>query len=201
MIFTAGILGAISGLVGSAITTWSNYKLQKLKNDHDLKKYEFDIKKMELGAKLKIKIAEQTTESAIKISEMDAYKTSLKTMDRDLFDKSYMRFIMSKGWLAWVGVLISVGFGVVDFLKHLARPFITYYLLGAATWLTVLSWEALKLTGGALSVTQAFDLFNMVVTTLIYLTTTVVSWWFADRSVSKFMNKLNDGNAKSSDDN
>lgn len=191
---TAGALGAISGFIGTIVTSITNYKMQKLKNEHDATMAKLDMEAIKVEAEANIKVTKAQVEGAVEIGEIDAFKKSYSMLSNDLFDKSYMKFLMSKGWLAWTVVPITLGFALVDFLKHLARPVITYYLLGVATWLTILLY---KLVGGSLMPIQdTFDLWKIVVMTIIYMTATCTSWWFGDRRTAKFLNRLSDGNTK-----
>ena len=192
----AGALGVISGLIGTAVTTVAGYFTQRLKNKHDVEMANLDIKSMKMEAEMNIKVTKAKVEGEVELAEVEAMKTSYTMLAQDLFDKSYMRFIMSKSWLAWCAIPITLGFAFVDFMKHLARPALTFYLVGTTTWLTYLCWTVLGGPAGALSVKLAEELFKIIVLTVIYMTSSCVAWWFGDRRIAKFINRLNDGNAK-----
>lgn len=192
----SGVLGTVTGLIGTGITTIAGYFTQKLKNKHDIAMGKLDIKTIKVEADASIKVTKAKVEGEVELAEVDAMKTSYSMLSQDLFDKSYMQYIMSKGWLAWVAVPIVLMFALVDFLKHLARPALTYYLVGATTWITILSWKLMTMSGVTITGDQAYDLFQIVAMTVIYLTASCVSWWFGDRRIAKFINRLADGNAK-----
>jgi hypothetical protein len=192
----AGAFGILSGLIGTAVTTVAGYFTQKLKNKHDVSMAELDIKSMKMEAEMNIKVTKAKVEGEVELAEIETLKTSYTMLAQDLFDKSYMQYIMSKGWLAWCAVPITLGFAFVDFLKHLTRPALTFYMVGATSWLTYLCWTVLGGPAGGLTVALASELFKMLVMTVIYMTATCVGWWFGDRRISKFVNRLNDGNAK-----
>lgn len=192
----AGAAGVVSGLIGTAVTTVAGYFTQKLKNKHDVEMGNLDIKSMKMEAEMNIKVTKAKVEGEVELAEVDAMKTSYTMLSQDLFDKSYMKYIMGRGWLAWVAVPIVLMFALVDFLKHLARPALTYYLVGATTWITYLCYKIMSLDGIVMTGNEAFDLFKIVVMTVIYLTASCVSWWFGDRRIAKFVNRLADGNAK-----
>ncbi len=192
---TAGVIGTITGIVGNAITAFTNYKTQKLKNVHDVAMAELDMKMIKVEADASIKVTKAKVEGEVELAEVDAMKSSYSMLSSDLFDKAYMKYIMERSWLAWCAVPITLMFALVDFLKHMARPALTYYLVGATTWITILSWKLMA--GATFTGDQAFDLFKLVVMTVIYLTASCVGWWFGDRRVSKFLARLNDGNRKS----
>lgn len=191
---TAGLFGTITGLIGNIVTSYTNYKTQKLKNVHDVEMSKLDMKMIQVEADANIKVTKARVEGEVELAEVDAMKKSYTMLNSGLFDKEYMKYIMSKTWLAWCAVPITLMFATVDFLKHLARPALTYYLVGATTWITILSWKLMD--GATFTGDQAFDLFKLVVMTVIYLTASCVGWWFGDRRVAKFIARLNDGNAK-----
>ena len=191
---TAGVIGTITGIVGNAITGIFNYKTQKLKNVHDENMAKLDMQHLKVEADANIRVTKAKVEGEVELAEVQAMKTSYTMLNSNLFDKAYMKYIMERSWLAWCAVPITLMFALVDFLKHLARPALTYYLVGASTWITILSWKLMD--GVTLTGDQAFDLFQLVVMTVIYLTASCVGWWFGDRRVSKFLARLNDGNKK-----
>ena len=190
----SGVLGTLTGLLGTGITTIAGYFTQKLKNKHDISMGELDLKTIKAEADASIKITKAKVEGEVELAEVDAMKTSYSMLSENLFDKSYMKYIMSKGWLAWVAVPIVLMFALVDFMKHLARPLLTYYLVGATTWITYILW--VTISGQPFTPIEAMKLFNLVVMTIIFLTTSCVSWWFGDRRIAKFINRLADGNKK-----
>lgn len=183
--------GGLTGLLGSGISAWANFKTAKLKNEHDqaMAKIEQDTIKVE--AEANIKITQAQTEGSIAIAETDAFKDSMSSISQNLFDKSYMDRLMSSKWTRPIGALISLLFGLVDFLTRLARPALTYYLVGASSYVTLLAYAILKEKGiPTLTTEQAYTLFNQCVTMILYLTSTIVAWWFCDRQLTKFAGKV-----------
>jgi hypothetical protein len=194
---TSGVIGTLTGLIGNAITSYVNYKHQKLKNDHDIKMAELDQQAIRLEAEMNVKIENAKTEGQILLAEMDAVKQSYKSLEQSLFEKSYMQKLWDWPYTKWLAALISYLFASVDYLKHMIRPVLTIYLIGASTWITIICYKLLQLTmGDAVTVQDAYNLFHMIVMTLIYLCTSTVSWWFSDRRSAKFIARLNDGNIK-----
>ena len=152
-------------------------------------KIEMDTLKAE--AEANIKITQAQTEGTIAVAETDAFKESMSSISQNLFDKNYMDRLMSSKWTAPIGAFISLLFGMVDFLTRLARPALTYYLVGASTYVTLLAYAILKEKGiPFLSTEQTYLLFNQCVTMVLYMTSTIVSWWFCDRQLTKFASKV-----------
>ena len=184
--------GGITGLAGSALTAIMNYKTQKLKNEHDIALETVRQAGIKLEAEANLKITQVQTEGAIEVAEVEALKESYKSIQKDLFDASYMKGLMSSKWTRWIGALISLMFGLVDFLKAMARPVITYYLMIASTWVTIMAYQILTTYGTSITKDEALGLFQEIVTAILYMTITVVSWWFADRRMAKYASKFLD---------
>jgi len=192
------VFGAITGLLGSAVTSYFNWKQQKLKNDHDIQMKELDIKLVTVEADKKMEISRVETEGKIELSELDAYKMAQEESNKSSFDSSYMKYLMESKYFQWLGALIAGAFGFVEWLKGMARPAITYYLLGVSTYLTILCYKLLQTfsVSGAITLPEAYDIFQLCIRSLIYLTISCVSFWFCDRRVAKFLYRLNDSNKK-----
>ena len=199
----SGLLGGITGLFGGAITAFTNFKMQKLKNAHDLVMLEAETNAMIAESNAATEREKARVEGEIEVAEVTALTASYKEAAKPSFDSSYMKMLMEDGrWFyprVIMGTLIAFLLGVVDFIKALCRPFLTFYLMGASTWVTLLAYKILLDSlgeGNVITPEQAFELFNIAINTVMYLTVTCVSWWFADRRTAKFLNRLNDGNLK-----
>jgi len=197
-ILTSILGGGLTGLVGNALTSFTNYKMQKLKNDHDAKMAELDLQTIRLEAEMQVKVTQAQTEGQVQLAEMEALKASYAELEKPLFQRAYMSKLMKSKWTVWIGAILSFLFGLVDFLKSAARPVLTYYLMGVSTWITIIAYQTVIQTSGTapLDTTKALELFDKVTTTIIYLTISCVSWWFADRRTAKFLMRLEDGNIK-----
>lgn len=199
----SGLLGGITGIFGGVVTAFTNYKMQKLKNEHDLAMIKAETDAMVAEAEAKIEVTRAETAAEIEVAEVKALTESYKEASKSLFDSSYMKMLMKDGkwWYPRImmGTLIAFLFGIIDFIKSSCRPFLTFYLMGASTWVTLLAYKVLlnSLGGDVITPEQAYRLFNVAVNTVMYLTVTCVSWWFADRRTAKFLYRLNDGNLKS----
>jgi len=205
MIGLEAIIGSITGVVGGIATAVANYKLQKLKNEHDKAMAEFDIRRMEkemeiikTEADANIKITKAEIEGAIELEEVKGYT---KTHEQPpLFQESYMkRLSEAEGWtkyLAWPALtLVSLLFGAVDFLKALMRPALTVYHVVVTTWVTVIAWNIVKVsTGQPVPPEKAFQILNQAIDTVLYLTVTCVTWWFFDRRTAKFLHQIKGSN-------
>jgi len=191
------ILGGITGLVGNIISGVMNYKTQKLKNEHEQAMVALETAAMKEEAKMKIEISKAEIEGAVELAEAEAYTLSQKLGNVELFSDKWIDKLFSvKGNFAKFfaipcAVLLAVGFGFVDWLKGFMRPGITLYLTGMTTVITWMAWEIMKKQGlQAMSVAEAIGIFDQVISIVIYLTVTCITWWFGDRRMAKFLTSM-----------
>ena len=104
----------------------------------------------------------------------------VKWIDRLLEIEGGWRFIAFP-----VAVFVSFMFGFVDFLRGLMRPILTIYLVGLSTWITWKAYLLLDLTRSAITATEAIGIFTDATSIIMYLTTTVICWWFGSRQMAK----------------
>jgi len=197
-IITTLLGGGLTGLFGSVITAFSNYKMQKIKNEHEIAIITAESNAIVVESQAQIVVQKAKIEEEIQVAEVEALKESYKDQSTTLFDKSYMQSLMGSKWFSWIGAIIAFMFGLVDFMKQACRPVLTYYLVGASTWITVIAYKLLQEAMGQtpLALDKAYDIFNQVTYLILYLTVSCVTWWFCDRRMAKFAMRLEDGNLK-----
>jgi len=186
-------LGAITGLVGPIVTGITNFKMKKLEGQIRVNELNAESENMRLEAKMNMEVAKEKTRGEVEVAELDVFKESVKQSSKSLFQESYMKNLMSNKYTAWVAAIISFMFGFIDFLKGLTRPVLTYYLVGASTWVTIMAYEILNKAEGAITTEWAQGMFEQVTLTIVYLTVSCVGWWFCDRRVGKFMKEHLEG--------
>jgi len=199
---STGIAGILSGLLGSVITFFTNYKMKKLDAEikaqeriHDRAMRDLDLKEIQAEADAKIQIAREQTAGVIAQLDAAAYKASQEKADTALFYQDYMKYLVDiakgKKWYSFLAgftvYLITLGFAFIDMIKGSARPFLTYYTMGLATYITVIAYDISSRAGVEISGEQAFQILLLAVHTVLYLAVTSFSWWFCDRNVSKFV--------------
>lgn len=196
------LLGGVTGLIG---TIWSGYNQRKIKEleiedrkaerQHDLKMVEAETAAMVAEAEANIKITEAQIEGAVQLEDARAFTASQAAIGKRSFSNKFMdKLFGTTGWTAYiaqpVGILVCLLFGCVDTVKDMARPAITAYLLGVSTWVTYMAWQVLETGGVTLSATQAETLILNVISTVLYLTSAAVTWWFGDRMAAKGIDKI-----------
>jgi hypothetical protein len=189
------ILGGVTGLIGNAFTTWFKYKNAKLDHQHKEKMVALETRAMIEESKMQIKVTQARIEGEIELADAAAFDTAQKVGNKQLFSEKWVDMIMANrdrkytGWFfGLMGTLIAAGFAFVDWLNGMMRPALTMYLIGGATYITYLAWEIMQAAGLTMMTTaQAVGIFQQVTSTMIYLAVSAVTWWFGDRTMSKFL--------------
>ena len=184
------ILGGLTGLIGSAVTSIFNFKTEKLRGEIKIKTIEAETSAMIEESKANIAITKATVEGEIEIADSNAFMESQKQGNKALFGNKWIDKLLEieGGWrfIAFpVAVLVSFLFGFVDFLRGLMRPILTIYLVGLSTWITYKAYLLLSLTKSAMTSAEALSIFTDSTSIIIYLTVSCVTWWFGSRQMAK----------------
>lgn len=191
-LLTGGAAGAATGILASFGTSVLNLFVQKNKDKHELALIAQERLTMEMEAQNAIKIQDSKTRGETELVELQALTESYKGADKQLFTAKYM-----EGLPKWVASILAVMFGLVDVLKSSARPVLTYYMMIACSYLTLVMIDVIQANGGRLfTPAEASAIFHQLVNTIIYLAVSAFTWHFADRQTAKFLMRLNDGNSK-----
>lgn len=192
------LLGGITGLIGSISTGIMNYKMQKLKNVHDISMIQAETESMKIEAQMQIQVTKAEIEGAVELADAQVYMQSQKSGQQVMFSEKWIDKLFNvqgkvgRFFAIPAGVLIAVAFGFVDWLRGFMRPALTLYLTGVTTVLTWMAWKMMQDHGlAAMTTTQALATYTQVTTMVIYLTVTCVTWWFGDRRMAKFLTTLN----------
>ena len=189
------ILGGVTGLIGNAFTTWFKFKNAKMEYAHKETMVNLKTQAMIQEAQMQIKVTETKIEGEIEVADAAAFTTSQKVGSEKLFHEKWIDMIMANGdgkWTGWffklIGTLIGACFLFTDWLNGIMRPALTLYLMGGATYITYLAWKIMELSGlETMTAIQAVAIFQQVTSTMIYLAVSAVTWWFGDRTMSKFL--------------
>lgn len=192
------ILGGVTGLIGNVVTGWMNYKTMKAKNEHEVAMLKAESEAMKLEAEMNIKITEAKIQGEVELADTQAYIESQKSGQTRYFSDRWVDKLLSvdgkvSKWFALpAAILIAFMFGIVDWLRGFMRPALTIYLTGMSTVITYMAWEIMQKYGmEQMSVDQALGVYNNVITIIIYLTVSCVTWWFGDRRMEKFLTNMN----------
>lgn len=184
-ILTSAIAGGATGLFGIAIqslfsfaSNWLRLKADKQQFDHDekMKQADAEIMKQEWAARTQIAATEGQTAQTVSANQAFAGSV-LKEPERYAPqgvqpDSWWTKLLYWNGWM-----LLTL----VDVVRGLIRPALTAYL----AYITTSIWfEVRRVTNlQQLSPDQAMQILLLVVDTILYLTTTCVTWWFGTRNV------------------
>jgi hypothetical protein len=201
------ILGGLTGIIGTALTSIMNFKTQKLKNEHEIAMIRAQTAAMIEESKAQIEITKTRIEGAIELADADAYIQSIKEGNKSVFNDKWIDNLFAvQGKMRYIAiptaVLIAFLFGLIEWLKQFMRPGLTAYLVIMTSWITLVAKDILEKAGigvqHGITGAQAYEIFIQVIGIIIYLTVSCVTWWFGDRRVAKFLMRLDDGNSKTS---
>jgi hypothetical protein len=188
------IFGGVTGLIGSVVTGITNYKTKKLELTHEEKMVELETKAMIKEAEMNIAVTKAEIEGEVELADSAAYIESLKAGQKSLFGQEWIDKLFAVegkflGPLAkFVGVGVAGAFGFIDWLRGFMRPALTAYMVGMSTVITLMAWKIINEYGlQAITADQAVQIFREVISIIIYLAVSCVTWWFGDRSMAKFL--------------
>ncbi len=190
------ILGGVTGLIGNAFTTWFKYKNAKMEYAHKEEMVHLETTAMIQESQMQIQVTKARIEGEVELADAAAFQTSQKVGSQKLFSEKWIDMIMEAGdkskWTGWIykilGTMIAAAFAFVDLLNAAMRPTLTLYLVGGASYITFLAWRIMQLAGlETMTALQAVGIFTQVTSTMIYLSVSAVTWWFGDRTMSKFL--------------
>lgn len=193
------LLGGVTGLLGNAITSFTKYKTTKMDNEHKQQMVQLETAAMIKESEMQIQVTKARIEGEVELADAAAFDTSQRVGSTKLFDDKWINMIKQAGskskWFGWlynlIGMSIASGFALVDWLNSFMRPALTLYLMGVTTYITYLSWIIIQANGlETLTTEQSVGIFEQVTSTVIYLTVSAVTWWYGDRSTSKFLQEL-----------
>lgn len=199
------ILGGLTGLFGNVVTGFINYKTLKIKNEHEVAMLKAETEAMTKEAEMQIQVAKVKTEGEIELADTQAYIESQKAgREKHFSDRWIDKLLDIKG--KWriitfpAAVFIAFMFGLVDWLRGFMRPALTIYLTGMSTVITWMAWNILQEYGiEQISMQEAIGIYNQVVSIIIYLTVSCVTWWFGDRRLAKFLTQIHSEKQKNND--
>ncbi len=188
------IFGGLTGLIGNAFTTWFKFKNLKMELVHKEKMVSLETQAMIQESQMQIEVTKSRIEGEIELADASAFETSQKIGSQKLFHEKWIDMIMVAGkgkYTGWLfrlmGTMIAAAFSLVDWLNGMMRPTLTLYLVGASSYITLLAWKIMQTEGLDITSDQAVAIFGHVTSTMIYLSVSCVTWWFGDRTMSKFL--------------
>jgi len=184
-IFGAIFSGGATGIIGIIAQRFADYKNKQLDMQLENQRFENNVKLKEIDAKImaqeaaaRLQVVTVEGDTAVTIAKVSAEAAEAQadaaafTASYDLEPKLYNsgKLTKNQNWL-------MVG---LDVLRGSVRPLLTIYL---CILTTMIYFQARGLLAKEdLDIKQAMNLTDYVVHSIIYLTTTIVLWWFGTRN-------------------
>jgi len=160
-------------------------------NAHEIEMVKAESEAIRMEAEANIKVTQAKVEGEIELADVKAYTMSQKVGNQSLLSSEILEKLLTGNIaMRFFGAVLIFFFGLIDILKAFMRPGLTLYLTGATTWVTYMAWKIMQANNTTIGGKEAYELFILVVETIIYLTVSCVTWWFGDRRMAKFLTKM-----------
>lgn len=164
--------GGVTGLLGVALQSVFGYLTLRAKGQHEVAMAEQDRLMVELEGKNAAAIAEIRRAEAADTADANIQSASYRLEPQRYAGERPNTWIGDVGWLLLM---------LVDVLRGSIRPMLTL-------WLAYVAWEA-KTTAETVLLKVGYDIqaqvvvgtYEQIVSTLLYLFSTCVTWWFGSR--------------------
>jgi len=156
--------GGATGLLGTALSGVLGHFKQKQAHKQSLELRSLDLQFMDKEQSFALDRAEVAAEAAETKAEYEGLKASYAEASVR-YSQGMPLTPAQSGWLV-----------LVDVVRGLMRPTLTTFLLG----LTAVVY---------FTVSEGDDLRSKIIATILYLTTTAVTWWLGSRQLEKAGNK------------
>jgi hypothetical protein len=193
------LLGPFIGIAGSAVTGYLNYKTSQLQQKereaerkYELAKIEAETKAMIAESEASIRVAQVTYSGQVDVEEARAFTESQKDAHGCNLDAGVIVSMYDRGpVMAVFAAILTFLLGICDVLKGLIRPGLTIYAMVAASWVTYESYNIFaSFEIARFDAQEAWSSWQATVEFILLMAATLVSWWFGDRRLTKYlMNK------------
>lgn len=160
-------IGAVLGKIVGLGKSWMDSKEEEKKRIHEFKIMEIEEQAARREHTHEIALINLQIEGKVKEAEI-----GLDIADTEIMGQA----IESQGKAS--------GIRWADAMSKTVRPIVTYLLLGSMFFVTYVVWQ--RVDGlEAFSVAQVIELFQRIVHEILFLTSSVVSFWFTIRTNRK----------------
>jgi hypothetical protein len=191
-LLTSVLSGGATGLLGILIQRWFDAKNKaqdielvklNLQNAIDLKKLDNERASKEADARVDVAAEDRAAREfeAVADERARAYET-----DGAMFEASHeadRAKYLPPGAHKSRGVLWMMAF--VDFVRGIIRPGLTIYLVAITH--VMFNWvrDLMEKNGGSLTNAELKEIVMLIISTILYLATVSVVWWFGTRPAKK----------------
>lgn len=170
-IFSSVFAGGATGIIGVIAQRFADYKNKQLDLQAEKQRNEFALAMKDKDAAImqqewaaRTTIAATDADARVQVADAAAFGESLG--EAALSDHAHV-----SRWQQWLFVL-------VDVVRAMIRPGLTVYLCA----LTTMIYLEVRVVTDVVSQDKAYELLDLIVGTILYLTTTCVLWWFGTRN-------------------
>lgn len=175
-VVTSIMSGGLTGILGAGLQRFADFKnkqqdieILKLKGSQDLAMRELDGKLMNQEWANRLQVTSVEAEARKDVADSEAFKAAMwKEPDR------YSAKGTQSGWLV-----------ALDVFRGIIRPGLTLYLCALTTMMYLECQALIKTYGMVMDSNQVFDIYSLIINTVLYLTTTAVLFWFGTRNKGK----------------
>jgi len=191
MILSA-LLGTGTGLLGSLATNIFNLFTQKQKNKHEIELIKARIDEKRVENELQIQSVQIQANISREKADADIYALSQKYGNQTAAPSELIAKLFDSPWTMPFGALITFLLGLVDVVRAAIRPGVTIVLILMVGYMGYQNYEIIQQNTTMVTALEIGSYIDQI----IYMTFSVVSWWFGDRRMAKFTNRLDDGNKR-----
>lgn len=201
-----GLSGGLFGILGGLGTAW-------LKQKADEKAHQYKLETMKEKNKYNLQMITAETEATIKeveanvrrdqiimdgkadIEESKNRNKSILKLSENYVKASLVEKMMfnSNKWSAWItipiAILITFIHGLVDVSRTLVRVIVTYGSVAFSCYVTYMAFGMYKDLGIVMSGDELYEIIQTMLRLLTFTTSTVIGFWFMDKSMSRKFQK------------
>ena len=192
----SGAFGSIAGIFGNWLNQRQIRQTKQMEMDHEVTMARVNIEALKAKTDASIKITEAKVKGVVDLEEAKAYTTNIVVGNQKSFsDKWLDKMLEATGWwriiaYPFAGFLMTF-FGLTEVIKGLMRPTLTLAFTAGFGLIAYVSYNIIEARGiEHISIEQAILYFTLAVDTCILLTTTCVTWWYADRRMAKTLARM-----------
>lgn len=172
--------GGVTGLLGVGVQRFFDFlkvkqeiSVLKLNHEHEINLRRVDAEIMEKEWAARAQVASIEAAGKAEVAAEQSFAASFASEPQRYSEK-----VKPGAFSGFVLVLL-------DFIRGIVRPGLTVYLCAITTMMYLEAKALIAVAGEFMTPEQAIDIHRVIVSTVLYLTTTCVLWWFGTRNRQK----------------
>jgi hypothetical protein len=181
----SGLAGILSGVGGSLISNIFNLFTTKEKNKQELALIDARIRELQAESAAHIQEVQIQAQVQQEVANQTSFDFSQQYGNKPLIESEMILKLFENKWTRWLGAILVFLMAIVDVVRAAMRPAITIVLMFITG---IITYQHLKIIDANKQIVDA-AMISEIIESIIYLTFTVVGWWFGDRTIGKFVKK------------